>query len=892
MRTTTRRWPAAVALALAAVLAAPAGAAGAASRLLPAITTVVEGGSVTLDASEEVIGGGVAPTSVQWSVSTDGGGTWAEVPGARDLALTLTDVALAMDGWCYQVRVRQFPAWLDVGPTTLRVTPAVPTVTRHPDDLTVAVGGTATFTAAYGGTAAPTTTRWDRSAGPDGPWSEIAGATSATLAVGPVTEEMSGTRYRARFGNAAGTVTTDHATLTVPTAPPTVTQHPSDAEATEYAAVTFAAEYTSSVPVTARWQVSTDGEDWALADAPQGGTLTLDPVTLAMDGWRYRLRLDSAAGTRWTSPARLTVRVARPVVTAHPVPQAVAEGGSVTFSGAYGGTDAPTSTQWQVSSDGGATFPYVADGTASTLVLDDVTAAMDGWLYRVRFTNAAGPAWSEPAALTVHARPVVTEHPADVSVTEGGSATFTVGVAGGAGTTLQWQESVDGWATSAPVPGATGASLVVDDVPLALDGRQYRVRVASPGGTVLSDPATLTVTPARPTVTLHPTDQRTTEGGSVTFDAAYGGTDAPTTVQWQVSTDGGATFPYVAGGTALPLVLERVTLAMDGWQYRVRFRNAGGTAWSAPATLTVAVAPPVVTLHPADQTQDEGGTATFTAAHGGTDAPTTVQWHASDDGTPFVPVPGATAPTLVLDDLSIDQDGRAYRARFTNAAGSAWSDPATLTVTHPLPVITEQPADQSTVEGGAVTFAAAYTSTTDTLERWQVSTDGGPWQLVPGGTSATLTLDPVTLDMDGRQYRLRLDNARGARWTTPATLTVRAAEPVVTEQPADQVVAVGESATFRAAYGGTDAPTTVQWEVSTDGGLTFPDVSGGTAVPLVLDAVTPELDGRLYRARFTNAAGSAWSVPARLTVLREVPALTLRVAPRVVLVDALPGGAG
>ncbi|WP_158374847.1 immunoglobulin domain-containing protein [Cellulosimicrobium cellulans] len=407
-RGSTRQAASVLVLALTVLLAAPAAAApappvspaGAASRSLPAGHSVAEGGSVTLDASEDATAGGVAPTSAQWSVSTDGQ-TFTDIPGATDLTLTLSDVTMSMDGWHYRLRVMRFPVWLEIGPTVLHVIPAVPVVTLHPVDQTVGVGATAIFTAAYGGTAAATTTHWERSTGPDGPWTTIEGATTPALAVGPVGLPESGTRYRARFSNTGGSVTTDYAVLTVK-APPTVTRHPSHTVAPERTAVTFSAEYTGEPPLTARWLRSTDGgQTWELLDAPEGPTLTLDPVTLDMDGWWYRLRVDNEFGTRWTTGARLTVEVARPVVTEHPAPQIVTEGGSATFRAAYGGTDAPVAAQWQVSTAGGTDFQDVPGGTSLPLVLSGVTAEMDGWQYRAQFTNEAGPAWSEPARLTV-----------------------------------------------------------------------------------------------------------------------------------------------------------------------------------------------------------------------------------------------------------------------------------------------------------------------------------------------------------------------------------------------------------------------------------------------------------------------------------------------------------
>ena len=74
--------------------------------------------------------------------------------------------------------------------------------------MTAALGSTATFTAAASGTPAPTV-QWQVQQA--GPWQDVVGATSTTLDV----VVAAGARYRAVFTNAAGSATTQVATLTV-----------------------------------------------------------------------------------------------------------------------------------------------------------------------------------------------------------------------------------------------------------------------------------------------------------------------------------------------------------------------------------------------------------------------------------------------------------------------------------------------------------------------------------------------------------------------------------------------------------------------------------------------------------------------------------------------------
>jgi hypothetical protein len=89
---------------------------------------------------------------------------------------------------------------------------------------------------------------------------------------------------------------------------------------------------------------------------------------------------------------------------------------------------------------------------------------------------------------------------------------------------------------------------------------------------------------AGPAVTLSPVSQVGT-GGSVMFIAAASGTPTPT-VQWQVSTDGGATFTNIPGATTATLTITP-TPSQSGSQYRAVFTNPCGTATTTTATLTV-----------------------------------------------------------------------------------------------------------------------------------------------------------------------------------------------------------------------------------------------------------------------------------------------------------------
>jgi hypothetical protein len=98
-----------------------------------------------------------------------------------------------------------------------------------------------------------------------------------------------------------------------------------------------------------------------------------------------------------------------------------------------------------------------------------------------------------------------------------------------------------------------------------------------------SGPVTVAVLPA---VTAQPTSQIAAAGATATFTAAAGGSPAPA-VQWQVSSNGGASFSNINGATSTALTLSNVSALQNNYQYEAVFTNIGGSVTTNPATLTL-----------------------------------------------------------------------------------------------------------------------------------------------------------------------------------------------------------------------------------------------------------------------------------------------------------------
>ena len=186
--------------------------------------------------------------------------------------------------------------------------------------------------------------------------------------------------------------------------------------------------------------------------------------------------------------------------------------------------------------------------------------------------------------------------------------------------------------------------------------------------------------------------------------------------------------------------------------------------------------PPTITSQPVNVSVTAGQTASFAVAASGT-APITYRWQRNG-----VDVAGATSTTYALTTTAMSDSGAAFHAIATNAAGSATSSDATLTVTVAAPVltITAQPADAIVVAGAPASFTVGGTCSSGTLDfQWQRRANSADtFSDIAGATAATYTFSTVTGD-SGAQFRTVLDcNGQSSTPSNVATLTVTAPSSV------------------------------------------------------------------------------------------------------------------
>jgi len=376
------------------------------------------------------------------------------------------------------------------------------------------------------------------------------------------------------------------------------------------------------------------------------------------------------------SAAAVAVANKAPAVSKQPTAQTVEEGQSATFAAAATGVPTPT-VQWQLSTDGGTSWSPIEGATAGQLTVASTRTSESGYEYRAVFKNVAGEATSKAATLTVRRAPALVAQPASITVEEGQNAVFEATASGFPAPTVQWESSANGGGSWSAVAGATSSQLTVVGAKTSLNGRQYRATFTNVAGKVASGAATLTVQRA-PSVIAQPASITVEEGQSAVFEATASGFPTPAT-QWELSTDGGGTWSAIEGATQGQLTVVNTTRLEDGYEYRAVFTNAAGKATSGVATLVVHV-PPVVTTEPQSTIVAVGEGVVFAVAAFGYPAPT-LQWEVSTNGgSTWSALAGATFEQLTIAQTQTSESGRELRATFTNVAGKATSEAATLTV--------------------------------------------------------------------------------------------------------------------------------------------------------------------------------------------------------------------
>ena len=615
-----------------------------------------------------------------------------------------------------------------------------PTITQHPQSLSIAKDGNATFNVAASGT--NITYQWQK----DGV--SLAGETNSTLTIQDANGSDSG-QYSVAVSNEHGSVISQPATLVVQV-PPVIVLQPTGQEAVKG----------NNIKLTVRGQ---GGENliytWKKNGVDQGHGIQITEHLQQFDSI-HRKWLKNAQGN-WCF--------------INPQGQLFQNGKPYHFGVEF----------W--------TNPAGLIGP-NMLILNNVSAAEAG-SYVCVVSNQFGSLTSQTAVVNVHAPPVITAQPVSVLIDLNSTATFTVQT-GGVGLNYQWFK--DGLTIS----NETNSTLTIHNASTSNMG-EYRCRVSNNYGAITSEKATLALR-IPPVFTGQPVDVNGTNGQNkwlrvkvssplaVTYqwqkDSANLPASSSVTLAVYVSAhdsakrkwlrDDSGRWGFITPEGVCRMGGKTIHLGTDAWNnpanwlgwnylplnsmnsshagnYKCVATSSFGSATSDEITVNV-TSPPHITKQPEDVSVVKGNSATFTLEASGTGM--TFQWR--KDGTL---ISGATTSSYTITD-SNSSDAGTYTCTITNTHGSTVSRTATLVVIAP-PTFVQQPVDTNGTANQPVTLFSRATGSGTVNYSWEYSSNDGNYTAVTIGE--TFVIQQLAPQYNTTHRKWFKDNLGGWGYITP-----------------------------------------------------------------------------------------------------------------------------
>jgi hypothetical protein len=297
-----------------------------------------------------------------------------------------------------------------------------------------------------------------------------------------------------------------------------------------------------------------------------------------------------------------------------------------------------------------------------------------------------------------------------------------------------------------------------------------------------------------------------------------------------------------------------------------RFQGVGGVVAvdNFPAGLPNLVVPHAVVAEP-------GGTLTYEVELGGTTVSDTVTIPLSSTN----PAEGTVSPSeLVFTPANANTP---QTITITGGSDTTLSGDLLYQIQYG-PIVSADPDWNGLTESLPVIARDVPTFTVGTQGSYAITTHGYTVTPVAGSLPSWLNFDSTSNTISGtppvgsaRTYALSFQGEAASTMVSFNLVVANAltAAPTLTNGPADQTVNAGQTATFTAAASGSPPPS-VQWQISTDQGVTFTDIPGASSTTLNVVA-TGAMTGDRFRALFTNTAGQATSGAAILIVKNFAP---------------------
>lgn len=333
------------------------------------------------------------------------------------------------------------------------------------------------------------------------------------------------------------------------------------------------------------------------------------------------------------------------------------------------------------------------------------------------------------------------------------------------------------------------------------------------------------------------------------------------------------------------------TLSPGSYTVTVTGTSAGAATQTRDIVFTINPGTgPSITTHPVSQTVCAGSNVTFTVATSA--GSPTYQWQLSTNGgANWNNIAGATNSSYTITGVTAVMNNNQYRCVVSVQCGSTNSNAAILTV-NTGPVVTAQPQNATICVGGNNNFSVSATGGGLSYQ-WQLSTDGGAsFNDIGGATNSAYTVSGATIGMNGYRYRCVVTGACPPSATSSAAILTVISPVTVTSQPGNAEICSGSNTSFIVA--GSSTQTIIyQWQVSTDGGSSWNNVSdgavysGSATASLTITVATASMSTYRYRCLMSSATCTVPTASASgILTVRQLPTVGLAAAP---LTSLLPG---
>lgn len=479
--------------------------------------------------------------------------------------------------------------------------------------------------------------------------------------------------------------------------------------------------------------------------------------------------------------------------------------------------------------DANATNAYVAGTPASTVYFKQSPTTTTQYTYSV--TNTLGTCSSGPASVTVTVNPLPT-----VSVSPTGQCGPVTLNATGTSTAYSWSPA-------AGLSATTGASVTANP---ALNTTYTVTGSITATGCTATATALVNATPPTPVVT--PSAVNLCLGSTTTITVApY---TASTSNAGPIAIPNGAP-ANTASGVAGPYPSAINVGGLPASGVRVKSVTLNGVNHTWPSDIDMLLQAPngsnVILM------SDRGGSADIVNA-------TLVFDDAAATDLPNANiVSGTYKPTNVAgpDVFTAPGPGSVNQinprlANFTGNFNGDWK----------LFIVDQAAGDVGAITSWSITFevnGAVWTPVTGLF------TDANTQNAYVAGTMAATLYAKPTTTTTYTATRSTVTCTSGS-----ATSVVTVFQPaVITTQPANVTLCAGANATFSVVA--TGSSLSYQWQLSTDNGTTWANITGENSATLTIANTTTALSGRRYRVIINNTCNSVTSSAATLTVNAPTP---------------------